>query len=151
MTQVAFYVVEGACADDQLVCKLSATAYRQGHEIHIHSPDPATVAHLDGLLWTYRDISFLPHAQAHDEHAKDTPIHIGYGTTTPRFSDVLINLAEQVPVFFSQFERVVELVGYQDPERLNSREHYRFYKERGYPVHTHNIRADAGTSYQNRS
>ena len=55
-------------------------------------------------------------------------------------SQVLINLAAEVPLFFSRFERVAELVDEDDGVRRSGRSRYTFYKERGYPLRTHEIR-----------
>jgi DNA polymerase III subunit chi len=54
---------------------------------------------------------------------------------------VLINLGAEVPQFFGRFERVAELVD-QRPELLaQSRERFRFYRERGYELNTHQLKA----------
>ena len=45
---------------------------------------------------------------------------------------LLINLAAEVPDFFAQFDRVIELV--TDDNRQSARGHYSYYKERGYPL-----------------
>ena len=58
-----------------------------------------------------------------------------------RLSDVLVNLTDTVPLFFSRFERVVELIGATDGERALGRERYRFYRDRGYPLQTHHLAA----------
>ncbi len=53
---------------------------------------------------------------------------------------MLINLAAEVPLFFSRFERVAELVNEQADTRSQGRARYSFYRERGYPLHTHEIK-----------
>jgi DNA polymerase-3 subunit chi len=53
---------------------------------------------------------------------------------------LLINLSEKVPEFFSRYERVAEIV-VQDVTITNrTRANYRFYRDRGYPLETHNLR-----------
>ena len=47
--------------------------------------------------------------------------------------------AEQLG-FFSRFSRLAEIVVEQDPVRVPARERFRFYRERGYPLQTHQIR-----------
>jgi len=43
------------------------------------------------------------------------------------------------PPFFSRFERVAEIVT-QDPQFLEAlRNSWRFYKDRGYPLHKHDL------------
>jgi DNA polymerase-3 subunit chi len=45
---------------------------------------------------------------------------------------LLINLSASVPAYFAQFERVIELV--TEDNKAQAREHYSYYKERGYPL-----------------
>jgi DNA polymerase-3 subunit chi len=49
----------------------------------------------------------------------------------------LINLSSTIPAYFAQFERVIELV--TEDNKQSAREHYSFYKERGYPLHHHTL------------
>jgi DNA polymerase-3 subunit chi len=49
---------------------------------------------------------------------------------------VLVNLAPQVPEFFSRYERVAEVVDANAERRELSRERYRFYRDRGYKLNT---------------
>ena len=45
---------------------------------------------------------------------------------------LLINLSASVPLFFAQFDRVIELV--TEDNRSQARERYSYYKERGYAL-----------------
>lgn len=91
----------------------------------------------DDLLWTYRDISFLPHALVPCE--EETPVGIGADTEPAAGYDLMINLTDSVPEFFSRFERVVETTGIDEQQRKLARDRYRFYQERGYALETHQI------------
>ena len=51
----------------------------------------------------------------------------------------MINLAMDIPTFFSRFERVSEIVIEEDEIKTAKRENFRFYRERGYPSETHKI------------
>lgn len=146
MTRVDFYVLESGTRETlfQFVCRLTEKAWRKGNRIFMHCHDDQTAAKLDHLLWTYRDISFLPHSLASQD--EETPIVIGVATNPPQASDLppkaydlLINLADSVPEFFSRFERVIETTGIDDQHRQLARERYRFYQQRGYALETHKI------------
>jgi DNA polymerase III subunit chi len=50
---------------------------------------------------------------------------------------VLINLHETPPPFFSRFERLAEIVS--EDGAAAARERFRFYRERGYELRTHNM------------
>ena len=56
-----------------------------------------------------------------------------------RLGQVLINLAAEVPIFFSRFERLIECVDHDSAVKSASRERFRFYRDHGYPLNTHNI------------
>jgi len=51
----------------------------------------------------------------------------------------LINLTDEVLANFSCFERLVECLCLDDDVRESGRERYRYYAERGYPIHMHEI------------
>jgi DNA polymerase-3 subunit chi len=51
----------------------------------------------------------------------------------------MINLAADVPDYFSRYERVAELVDGNATRREQSRERYRFYRDRGYSLNTHQV------------
>ena len=54
-------------------------------------------------------------------------------------TDVLINLTDEVLANFSSHERLVECLCLDDVVRALGRERYRYYAERGYPIHMHEI------------
>jgi DNA polymerase IIIc chi subunit len=54
-------------------------------------------------------------------------------------TDVLINLTDEVLANFSCFERLVECLCLDDDVKELGRERYRYYAERGYPIHMHEI------------
>ena len=62
-----------------------------------------------------RDGSFVPHARLPMDQADISPVVIGNGQDPGSWTDVMINVADEVPGFFSRFERVAELVT-EDPD-----------------------------------
>ena len=139
MTRVDFYVLESGTQDTlfRFICRLTEKAWRKGNRIFMHCQDESMAGKLDKLLWTYRDISFLPHSLATEN--EDCPISIGVTAEPAKTYDLLINLDEAVPDFFSRFERVIETTGIDDQHRQFARDRYRFYQQRGYPMETHKI------------
>ena len=141
MTRVDFYVLDSTSpqARDKLVCRLTEKAYSLDHTIYIHADTSEQAQHLDNLLWTYRDGSFIPH-QLHDEHQSETcTVIIGHNHEPESHSEVLINAGNEVPMFFSRFERVAEVVTQDEQQRNYARERFKFYRERGYELETHNL------------
>jgi DNA polymerase III subunit chi len=150
MTKVGFYVLQSEAADSNgrlgLACRIAEKALRagigDGQRTYIHCPDQATLDTLDDLLWTFRQGSFVAHERLDQVRDwQDTaPVILGCTEPPPELGQVLINLADQVPLFFSRFERVAEIV---DPAgREAGRQRYQFYKDRGYPLETHKIEPD---------
>lgn len=140
MTQVDFYILKSAPSNglEQLTCKLVDKAYQRGHRIYVHTTNPQQSQQIDDLLWSFRADSFIPHCQLTNE-AEQTQVLIGHDAEPPLECDVLINLANEVPLFFSRFPRVAELVGSDEEQKQQARKRFRFYRDRGYPLNTHDI------------
>jgi DNA polymerase III subunit chi len=141
MTQVDFYLLPGNELQErvQFACRLTDKAYRLGHRVYIHTGSAQQTRALDDLLWTFQQNSFIPHGVHRDAGDAQLPVQIGHDSEPDASHQVLINLAAEVPLFFSRFERVAELVNDEDEVRRQSRLRYSFYKERGYPLRTHEI------------
>ena len=140
MTHVDFHVLppQPRRQHDVFLCELIEREWQAGRRIHVHCGDAENLSALDDLLWTFHDTSFVPHARLGDAEAAHAAVTLSSTPEGPEVSDILINLAFEVPGFFSQFERVIETSGYDEPSRQQARERYRFYKARGYPLVTHN-------------
>lgn len=141
MTKVDFYLL-GAGRDSRelIACRLVEKAWRLGHRVYLLAPDEPAAVELDELLWTFSQGSFVPHAVCRQESdAGQHPVLIGHAEPPAALSDVLVSLAREVPPWFSRFARVAELVGADEAEKARARERFRFYRERGYPLDTHNL------------
>lgn len=141
MTRVDFYVLPDADPAQRplLACKLAEKAYGQGLKVYIHTADAGEAARLDELLWTFKAGSFVPHA-LQSEATDAPPVLIGHDHEPSGHIDVLINLGDDIPRFFSRFERVAELVDQRTELLAQSRERFRYYRERGYEPNTHRLK-----------
>ncbi len=140
MTQVDFYILNNQPDEGLalLTCRLAEKAYLKGHHAYIHTTDQAQSQLIDDLLWCFKEESFVPHCQRLNEEDQ-AQVMIGYDREPPLAFNLLINLAEEVPLFFSRFVRVVEIVACDEAQKLRARERFRFYRDRGYPLNSHNI------------
>jgi DNA polymerase-3 subunit chi len=137
MTEIDFYThVDSKLA---VACKVSAKAVEQGLKVWVHSPDAHTTADFDRLLWTQNALGFVPHCRAADPLAPETPVIVEHESVEPRHQDVLINLHGDTPPFFSRFQRLVEIVSTDPADSDKARERWRFYKNRGYEIRSHNL------------
>lgn len=141
MTKVDFYVVapNGQQNRYQLACRVAEKALRHGHRVVINAPSDEEARHIDRLLWTFKDQSFVPHARLGQGDPRLNPVLVGDVQDASDEHDVLINLAKEVPGCFARFERLAECVDNEPDVREASRERYRFYRDRGYPLKLHEI------------
>lgn len=94
---------------------------------------------MDDLLWTHKDISFLPHSMVDDPGADTGGICIGWNGQAPRKAEVLINLGNRIPDFVNDYTRVVEMVPAEPAQKTLARERYRQYRESGFELYNHQI------------
>ena len=137
MTRVDFY--SNAEPKLQVACQLVAKATRQQLRVVVYAPDENTARSLDKLLWTYRANGFVPHCMAHHAHAFEIPVVIARKEVEMPHYQVLLNLHADSPPSFGRFERLIELVGAGDDDRRLARDRYRFYRDRGYEIHHHDL------------
>jgi len=139
LTQVGFYVLQedNAAGLLLLACRLAEKAYQRKYRVYLHAPEPDTRRRLDDKLWTFSQGSFVPHALIEEDTA--APVLIGGAEPPPGVDGLLINLAPDVPDFFSRFERLAELVTPDREQRSLARHRYKFYQDRGYTLETHKI------------
>lgn len=140
MTKIDFHVLPAQARrlHDMYVCELVEQAFRAGRRVHVHCLDEDMLAAMDELLWTFHDTSFVPHALAGSAEAPDAPVVLAASLEPPAGAEVLVNLHDEVPPFFSRFEQVIETTGEDERSRALARGRYRFYKDRGYPIATVN-------------
>ncbi len=151
MTKIDFYILNSSGENDRLqtVCKLINKATERGQRVFVHSDDQSLLEQLDECLWHFQPERFVAHrllnpinnvAEQALDAANDELESVLLSNSSPSRTDaVFVNLATTVPVFFSRFERTLEIIDQQESVRLQGRERYRFYKERGYPLQHHNL------------
>ena len=141
MTQVDFYILESDSEDARLrlACTIADKAMQQRRHVFINTASETEARKLDELLWTFSQGSFIPHRIVQQALPAPPKEPVIIGLRQPPVGDrwdVMINLAADVPEFFSRYERVAELVDGNDARRELSRERYRFYRDRGYQLNT---------------
>jgi DNA polymerase-3 subunit chi len=137
MTQIDFYTH----VEDKLktACQVSAKAYGRGLKVTVFCPDRDTAHRFDRLLWTASQTGFVPHCAADDALARETPVIVDCQGDNLLHDEVLINLRPECPSFFGRFQRLVEIVGRAEDDRAAARERFRFYRDRGYEIRTHDL------------
>lgn len=139
MSRVDFYILPDGAGIDRFACTMAKKAWTTGHRVHIHTQSEERAKAMDDLLWTFRDISFIPHEIYNGTENEDTPVTIGFGNNFPEKSQVIINLDNEIPDFASCFDRIVEIVGGNETNKQYARQRYRQYKDGDYETHDHKI------------
>lgn len=141
MTRVDFYLTGDTRphAAMRLACRVSEKAWRLGNRVYLHVASPADAQRLDELMWTFRDVAFVPHELADTGAGDPPPVIIGHGEPPADQHDLLVNLTDAVPGFFARFERVAEVIGAGDTERAQGRARWKHYRERGYELESHEV------------
>ena len=137
MTELLFYT--NAADKLHAACQLSSKALLRKMRVMILTPGVHVTDKLSRLLWTTPSIGFNPHCRSADRLASITPIIVDHATEPVIHEEVLINLCNDTPSYFSRFHRLVEIVTRDQDDRALARERYRFYRDRGYEITTHDL------------
>jgi DNA polymerase-3 subunit chi len=139
MTRIDFYIIPQDQLDQVLhfACRLTEKAYKLQNKVTIKVNNEEEASVLDDLLWNFKPESFIPHVKQND--SEEATIQIVWDQLGSDY-DVLINLSDEIPLEFTRFQRVTQVASQHPDQRAKSREHYKYYKERGYPIHNHDLR-----------
>lgn len=136
--QVDFYLLQNTSDDAPAIfaCRLAEKIFLKGLNGFIQTNTQEEALYCDDLLWTFKIGSFIPHGLSQDSE-ESAPIKIGPEYHEHYAKTVLINLSQNVPKSFLQLTRIAEIVANQDSNKQSARERYRFYREQGLNILTH--------------
>jgi DNA polymerase-3 subunit chi len=137
MTQIDFYFNTGD--KYRLAAKLGGKALEQSTRMFFFTPDAQATSQMEALLWTFQQTSFLPHCRSLHPLAAETPLIVDHDSEVLVHDDILLNLCMPHPPFFSRFRRLIELVGTDEEDKAVARQRYKFYRDRGYEIHRHDM------------
>ena len=141
MTQIDFYFhVENKL---QTACALRAKAFTRGLRVLAYCADPEASQKFSRLLWTTPATGFVPHCTPDNRLAAVTPVIVDHNGSDLPHDQVLLNLRDEWPPFFSRFQRLVEIVCLDEEDRGRARERYKFYRDRGYEIQNHDLSKSA--------
>ena len=140
MTEVAFHFN----APDKVAyaCRLLRKAVGSGAKVVV-TAGANDLQMLDVALWTFAPLEFVPHCRASANEAAQaaSPVMLTDAVPAAPHQQVLVNLGGQVPDGFERFERLIEIVGTQDDDRLQARGRWKHYADRGYAITRHDLAA----------
>ncbi len=141
MPRADFYVLKGKTTPARLSCTIAGKAVSQGNTVYILTESRDEAGEMDDLLWTWQDISFLPHCLT-GNGTDNVPVIIGWKDSSPEFLDVLINLTRDCPDCAPSFSRTVEIISDDPAQREIGRERFRQYRKLGFELFTHDIKPE---------
>ncbi len=143
MAQVDFYVLPENGNQKYFACALIQKAWKQGNNIFVNTRSESEAVAFDDLLWTFKDISFLPHCLAANNNTENSPIVIGEDNQTnsqiPDHTTVMLNLTDQIPRDTNKLKRILEIVAGSESERQQARKRYAEYRDQGHELNNHKI------------
>lgn len=143
-TQVDFYILENETAATYLkfACRIIEKAYQEKHSVWVICQDQNQQNTLNDLLWTFKDISFIPH-QIRAEAALDTPIVLTYlndsAQRTFTIKDICLNLSLEAIETFQSYTRLIEIVPNDEKLKHLGRTRFAYYRDQGALMKTHKI------------
>lgn len=126
-------------AQDRLLaaCELIASKVAGGQRVAVFAPDDSRAEAIDRALWTFSALSFVPHCREGSPLAPASPVVIGRSLAEP--ADVLVNFSDSLPETLEHHATLIEVVGQDAAERASARERFKYYRERGCPLSTHDL------------
>lgn len=108
MTEVGFYHLRTTPLERALP-RLLERAFADGHRVVVLAGSAERVAHLDGLLWTYSEASFLPHSSARDGNAARQPIFLTERDENPNGATMVVLLDGAQSASLATFARCCDM------------------------------------------
>lgn len=149
MPQIDFYLLpyDHEDAIHAFIARLVEKAFNSDHKIFIYTDQVEQARHLDERLWCFRAESFLPHERVNQNAPSPaTAINLSEVQAPDALpKDLLINLNNDIPDSFIQYQRVIEIVSQQPAQKQRAREHFKQYKAQGFTPSTHEINNTVAT------
>jgi DNA polymerase-3 subunit chi len=141
VTEIAFHFG----VQDQLAytCRLLRKATASGARLQVRSPTDTLVS-LDAALWNVGPTDFISHCDVSaPDSVRSRSAVLLLDADMPVQPDfpILVNLAEDVPAGFEQFQRVIEIVSTDEHDRNLARLRWRHYTQRGYTINRHDVKS----------
>ncbi len=145
MSKVDFYILGNTGEDEPLriACRLAEKAWRQGNRVRVQAENSEAVRHLDTLMWTFKQESFVAHEVEGEDADWQTldpaPVILGEADSPVEPPDVLINLSGKMPAMAGRCPRVAEIVAPDPASKQAGRDRYRQYRDLGFELDSHQV------------
>jgi DNA polymerase-3 subunit chi len=89
LAEVGFYHLLTSSLERALP-RLIERAWSQGYRIVVRAASPERVEHLNAVLWSYEEASFLPHGSARDGNPEVQPIWLTHRDENPNNASMIV-------------------------------------------------------------
>ncbi|MGH7099039.1 MAG: DNA polymerase III subunit chi [Stellaceae bacterium] len=116
MAEIGFYHLT-ATPLERALPRLLERAAASGYRILVRAASAERIEHLNAVLWTYDEASFLPHGSARDGNAAAQPIYLTEGEDNPNGAAmlVLVDAGDGLAPDLAAFARIADLFDGSDP------------------------------------
>jgi len=134
MTEIGFYHLQRSSLE-QALPKLLEKVLEAGKRAVVVARSDERIEQLNGVLWTYRPDSFVPHGSARDGNAEKQPVWLATEPENPNDAGVLILTDGATADDFNGFERCLEMFDGNDDEAVAAaRQRWSAYRSAGHEV-----------------
>ena len=138
-----FYILNAEDDTENAVCKIIKKHYELKHAVLVSSKDKILIERINKLLWTFEQLSFIPHStdKKYDSFTNIILVETGYKNDSILKKDynVFINLDDEVKTDYHDHEFIVELVNAKEDKKKIAREKYLYYKNNKLNVKHENL------------
>jgi DNA polymerase-3 subunit chi len=115
--------------------RLLERALKDGYRILVVAGSTERVEHLNQLLWTYDDASFLPHGSARDGNAERQPVFLTTGDSNPNGATMLMLVDGAQATGLEHYKRVCDMFDGNDEAAVaDARQRWREGKAAGHAL-----------------
>jgi DNA polymerase-3 subunit chi len=134
MAEIGFYHLL-ATPLERALPKLLERAWAQSHRILVRAGSPERVEHLNTVLWTYEEASFLPHGSTRDGNAAAQPVWLTHNSENPNGASLLVLVDGVEAEDLGSFARCVDLFDGNDSGAVEAaRARWRRAREAGHKL-----------------
>jgi len=119
MAEIGFYHLLSTPLERALP-RLLERARQQDLRIVVRAGSPERVEHLNSLLWTYDEASFLAHGSQRDGNAADQPIFLSHKDENPNGATVLFLVDGVEAGDLGDYARCLDLFDGNDPDAVQA-------------------------------
>lgn len=151
MTQIGFYHLTRLPLE-QALPRLLEKARGAGLKVVVMAGSRERVEHLNGLLWTYSEDSWLPHGSAADGEAALQPIWLTDADENPNGATVLVLCDGVAPAEMGGYARCLDLFDGNDDEAVQAaRGRWKAWKAAGHELVYYQQNANGGWEEKTRT